>query len=145
MATFAHYLSATGQTPEQHAAACAREDDLSEHITNPFIRLADSTLDGRGATPTRGFNAGDRIGLYLEQNGKRTPLARWVNHDDRPSARGERDDFGNVVLVATRNIFSRRQVQRELWGTRRVATVAVPADEITVDYMQIHRLLYPEG
>jgi hypothetical protein len=144
MTTYAQFLIATGQTAEKHALACVRDDDRSESSTNPFIALCDSAVDGRGAVPTRGFDKGDRIGLYAEANGLRAPLARWCNHSDTPTARGELDEYGNIVLVARATLYGRRPVQRQVPGTSRVATVMVAADEITVDYLQIHRLFSQE-
>jgi hypothetical protein len=116
--TFEQAVKDIGTTPEEFTAASKMEDDvvpLPEDAA-PKVTVAPSEIEGQGVKVTQPIEAGQTIApAFID--GNRTPVGRFVNHDEEPTALAVVKD-GRVDLVAAKPLEAQ--------------------DEVTVDYAQIH-------
>lgn len=121
---FLEVISAAGFSPDVVRAQSENQDD---QIPMPpafdgVVSIRPSAIEGLGIFASYPFEPGHVIGP-ASQDGKRTPLGRYVNHHPVPNAVVTKDEHGNVWAVAVRPI--------------KGCSGGNHGDEITFDYRQV--------
>jgi len=92
------------------------------------VKVSDSPIHGKGVFATSDIVAGEII-APATQGGKRTPIARYTNHSDKPNAEMQSAN-GDYFLVALRDIKGCRG--------------GMDGEELTTDYRNNRRLVCQE-
>jgi hypothetical protein len=112
-------ISDVGMTEEQ----VRKEVETNDVIELPFgsykIRVAESTIDGRGLFATAAIEP-DEVIAPARLGGKRTIAGRFTNHSAMPNAKMIRGDGTDIILVAAKRILG--------------CQGGFNGDEITIDY-----------
>lgn len=85
------------KTKEQIELEMDSQDTFFER--SEMYHISDSLIDGLGAIARTNINQYETIGIAIK-NGKRMPLARYVNHSDIPNAYFEDLENGDLSLIA---------------------------------------------
>lgn len=102
-----------------------REDCIPFPDGNYSICIGKSPIEGQGIFSTAEIGQGCIIAL-MSLNGKRTPAGYLINHSKTPTAIAHKNAYGDMFLVAVRDIHG--MVGGDL------------GEEITLDYRQIMKL-----
>lgn len=115
-----------GFTEDQARSQSENTDDI---INLPYggygIKVADSSINGKGLFATMDYQAGDLI-APARISGKRTIAGRYTNHSANPNAKMVKHDDGDIDLVAVRQILGGHGGQN--------------GQEITIDYREALKL-----
>lgn len=124
-------LDEYGFTEEVARQQSENQDDMVDLPMGGYkIKVAPSSIEGRGLIATAGIEAGERI-APARIDGKRTIAGRFTNHSPTPNAKMVRSGQWDIDLVALRPI---KGCQGGFDG-----------EEITVDYRQALALNFEIG
>lgn len=123
---FLAVLEESGWTLEEVEAVSKYRGDCVPFPEGSYsICAGNSPIQGKGMFATAHINK-DNILAFMNINGCRTPAGYLVNHSKTPNAVAYKNDFGDMLLVASRDIHG--MVGGDL------------GEEITLDYRQVMKL-----